>query len=150
MFLLEKLNPYERAVFILKEVFSFSHDEVAELLDISSVNSRQILRRAKDKVRSPVKKHESDIKEQQELLEAFLLAVYQKNFDKLKDILLKDIVMYQDGGGKMAAASSQLPALKKSPNSWMLSWTWNRKWNLVQTPFIKRTRRHPDPQEQCP
>jgi RNA polymerase sigma-70 factor (ECF subfamily) len=113
LFLLEKLNPYERAVFILKEVFSFSHDEVAETLDLSSANCRQILHRAKDKVRSPVKKQESDLKEQQDLLEAFLLAVYEKNFDNLRDIFLKDIVMYQDGGGKMSAALKPIAGFEK-------------------------------------
>jgi RNA polymerase sigma-70 factor (ECF subfamily) len=113
LFLLEKLNRYERAVFILKEVFSFSHDEVAETLDINSANCRQILHRAKDKVRSPVKKQESDLKEQQDLLEAFLLAVYEKKFDKLRDIFLKDIVMYQDGGGKMSAALKPIAGFEK-------------------------------------
>lgn len=113
LFLLERLNPYERAVFILKEVFSFSHDEVAETIGITPANCRQILHRAKDKVRAPVKKHGSDLEEQQALLEAFLLAVYQKNFDQLKDIFLKDIVMYQDGGGKMAAALKPIAGYDK-------------------------------------
>jgi RNA polymerase sigma-70 factor (ECF subfamily) len=113
LFLLEKLNPYERAVFILKEVFSVPHDEVAEMLNISSANCRQILHRAKDKVRSPVKKQQADLQEQQELLDAFLLAVYQKNFDKLKEIFLNDIVMYQDGGGKIAAALKPIAGFEK-------------------------------------
>jgi RNA polymerase sigma-70 factor, ECF subfamily len=104
MFLLEKLNPYERAVFLMKEVFSFPHQEIATTLNISAENCRQILHRAKDKVRSPAKHQQADLRKQQELLEAFLLAVYQKQFDKLKDIFLTDIVMYQDGGGKIAAA----------------------------------------------
>jgi len=104
IFLLERLNPYERAVFLMKEVFAFPHPEIATTLNISAENCRQILHRAKDKVRSPAKLLEADLLKQQDLLDAFLLAVYQKDFDKLKDIFLKDIVMYQDGGGKIAAA----------------------------------------------
>jgi RNA polymerase sigma-70 factor (ECF subfamily) len=104
LFLLEKLNPYERAVFVLKEVFSFSHQQIATALHITSENCRQLFHRAKEKVRSPGKHQEAHIHKQQELLEAFLQAVYGKNFDKLQALFLEDIIMYQDGGGKMAAA----------------------------------------------
>jgi RNA polymerase sigma-70 factor (ECF subfamily) len=113
LFLLEKLNPYERAVFVLKEVFSLSHQQIATTLNITSDNCRQYLHRAKDKVRSPGKHQESEIKKQQELLEAFLQAAYQKNFDKLHEIFLEDIVMYQDGGGKMPAALKPIAGREK-------------------------------------
>lgn len=113
LFLLEKLNPYERAVFVLKEVFSFTHQEIATALNITSDNCRQILHRAKDKVRSPGKHHETALKKQQELTEAFLQAVYYKKFDKLQEIFVEDIVMYQDGGGKMAAALKPIAGLEK-------------------------------------
>ena len=113
LFLLEKLNPYERAVFVLKEVFSLSHQQIATTLNITSDNCRQYLHRAKDKVRSPGKHQESEIKKQQELLEAFLQAAYQKNFDKLHEIFLEDIVMYQDGGGKIAAALKPIAGREK-------------------------------------
>ena len=114
LFLLEKLNPYERAVFVLKEVFSLSHQEIATTLNITPDNCRQNLHRAKDKVRSPGKHKEAEIKKQQELLEAFLQAAYQKNFDKLQEILLEDIVMYQDGGGKIAAALKPISGREKT------------------------------------
>src|SRR5678815_140619 len=45
--LLEKLSPEERAVFLLKEVFEYEHAEIADMLAISTENSRQILHRAK-------------------------------------------------------------------------------------------------------
>ena len=104
LFLLEKLNPLERAVFILKEVFSYSHEKIAELLDISTDNSRQLLHRAKANVRSPKKKKEAELGEHKKLIDAFLLATYQKDFDKLKEIFLEDIVLYTDAGGKVSAA----------------------------------------------
>ena len=113
LFLLEKLNPYERAVFVLKEVFSLSHQEIATALNITSDNCRQVLHRAKDKVRLPGKHKEAEVKKQQELLEAFLQAAYQKNFDRLHEIFLEDIVMYQDGGGKLAAALKPIAGRKK-------------------------------------
>lgn len=113
MFLLGKLNPYERAVFILKEVFSFSHDEVSETIKLTSANCRQILHRAKDKLRSPHTKTTSDLQSQQQLLNAFLHAVYHKEFDRLKSIFINDIVMYQDGGGKIAAALKPIAGFEK-------------------------------------
>ncbi|HEX8548835.1 MAG TPA: sigma-70 family RNA polymerase sigma factor, partial [Cytophagaceae bacterium] len=79
LFLLEKLNPYERAVFILKEVFCLSHEEIAFALGLTIDNCRQILHRAKEKVRSPKKHQQAEIQRQQELLEAFLQAVFEKN-----------------------------------------------------------------------
>src|SRR5499427_3425835 len=45
--LLEKLSPEERAVFLLKDIFGYDHAEVAEMLDMSIENSRQLLHRAK-------------------------------------------------------------------------------------------------------
>ncbi len=113
LFLLERLNPYERAVFILKEVFSFSHDEVSEMLNITPANGRQIFHRAKEKLRSAEKKNKPDVQSQQQLLNAFLQAVYQKQFDELKKLFIEDIVMYQDGGGKIAAALKPIAGFEK-------------------------------------
>jgi RNA polymerase sigma-70 factor (ECF subfamily) len=113
LFLLEKLNPYERAVFVLKEVFSFSHQKIATTLHITPDNGRQLLHRAKEKVRSPGKRQEAHLHKHQQLLEAFLQAVYGKNFDKLQALFLEDIVMYQDGGGKMAAALKPIAGREK-------------------------------------
>jgi RNA polymerase sigma-70 factor (ECF subfamily) len=104
LFLLEKLNPYERAVFVLKQVFCFSHQQIATTLHITSHNCRQLFHRAKGKLNSPGKPKERQIDKQQQLLEAFLQAVYEKDFTKLQALFLEDIIMYQDGGGKMAAA----------------------------------------------
>ena len=50
LILLEKLNPKERAVFILKEGFGYAHEEIAEVLSATVENSRQLLSRAKRKL----------------------------------------------------------------------------------------------------
>jgi RNA polymerase sigma factor (sigma-70 family) len=51
LLLLEVLSAEERAVFLLKEVFDYEHTEIAEILGITSVNSRQLFHRAKDRVK---------------------------------------------------------------------------------------------------
>ena len=48
--LLEALSPEERAVFLLKEIFEYEHAEIAEMLGLSPANSRQLLRRAKQRL----------------------------------------------------------------------------------------------------
>jgi RNA polymerase sigma-70 factor, ECF subfamily len=113
LFLLEKLNPYERAVFVLKEVFSLPHPQIARTLGITADNCRQLFHRAKDKLRAPTKKQQVPMEKQQELLNAFLQAVYEKNYTQLEEIFLQDIVLYQDGGGKMAAALKPITGGKK-------------------------------------
>ncbi|MDQ3292372.1 MAG: sigma-70 family RNA polymerase sigma factor, partial [Bacteroidota bacterium] len=113
LFLLEKLNPYERAVFVLKEVFSLPHSQIASTLGITADNCRQLFHRAKDKLRAPTKQPKAQMEKQQELLDAFLQAVYEKNYSRLEEIFLQDIVMYQDGGGKMSAALKPIAGGKK-------------------------------------
>ena len=113
LFLLERLNPVERAVFVLKEVLAVAYHEIAAMLDLTEDNCRQLFHRAKEKVRAPKKKQEADIKKHAELTEAFLQAVYVNDYKKLQDIFLNDIVMYQDGGGKMAAALKPLHGIDK-------------------------------------
>lgn len=97
--LLENLNPKERAVFILKEGFSYSHSEIAELLEISPDNSRQLLSRAGKQLK--------DISYMPDnfnsTINSDVLKKYQKalNESKIKDIeslLVNDIKLTADGG----------------------------------------------------
>lgn len=113
LFLLEKLNPYERAVFVLKEVFSYSYEEISAFLEQSQENCRQLLHRAKEKVRAPKKRQEAEVDQHRELLEAFLIAYHQNEFKKLEELFRKDIVLYSDGGGKMAAALKPIHGMEK-------------------------------------
>jgi RNA polymerase sigma-70 factor (ECF subfamily) len=48
--LLQRLNPVERAVFLLREIFDFDYSEVAAMVSLSEANCRQILKRAKEHV----------------------------------------------------------------------------------------------------
>jgi RNA polymerase sigma-70 factor (ECF subfamily) len=48
--LLESLNPTERAVFLLREVFDYDYEEISSLVGKSEANCRQISRRARDSV----------------------------------------------------------------------------------------------------
>ncbi len=105
LLLLENLPPLERAVFILREAFDLSHEQIASMLDLSAANSRQLLRRAKQHLDSA--DHETSALEHSELepiLSRFIEAATTGNLDALHDLMTDDIVAYSDGGGKVSAA----------------------------------------------
>ncbi len=101
--LLEKLNPKERAVFILKESFDYTHEEIAEILGMAEENSRQLLSRAKSKLFKPGPSKEINLRDQRTntLLQNFIDAIRDRNLEKLEGLLAQDIAFYADGGGKV-------------------------------------------------
>lgn len=102
--MLEKLNPVERAVFILREAFEFQHQDVAEVIGKSVDNSRQLDRRAREKLRYDKVKYQIAEDSHQKLLLQFMAACASGQLDELADLLAEDIVAYSDGGGEVRAA----------------------------------------------
>jgi RNA polymerase sigma-70 factor, ECF subfamily len=102
--LLEKLNPVERAAFILRHAFDFSYHEISEICQLPEENARQMVHRAQEKLQKPRTRYEASTEERQKLLNAFLDACARQDATALKEILHHDVVMYSDGGGKMSAA----------------------------------------------
>jgi RNA polymerase sigma-70 factor, ECF subfamily len=97
--LLERLSPVERAVFLLRDVFDFGFDEIADIVGKSEDNCRQIAVRARRHVqRKP--RFEASRKRREELARRFFEAVGAGKTDELVDMLSADVVLYTDGGGK--------------------------------------------------
>ena len=105
--LLEHLNPKERAVFILKETFDFTHDEIGELLDINKEHSRQLLKRSKEKISLPVAKPKSGHADQQ-LITQLADAITSADIEAAKRLLAEDVQSVSDGGPHMRAARKML------------------------------------------
>jgi RNA polymerase sigma-70 factor, ECF subfamily len=103
LFLLERLTPLERAVFLLREVFEYEYAEISRIVEQSEVNCRQILRRARQHVRQERPRFVPSHQQQEELIERFLQASAQGDMDGLLSLLSKEIVVYADGGGKTTA-----------------------------------------------
>jgi RNA polymerase sigma-70 factor, ECF subfamily len=101
---LERLSPQERAVLLLYEVLEHDHNEIAELLEISSASSRQILHRAKERVAAEKRRFTPPPEQQRKLIESFMAALAAGNVDALRDVLAHDVVALGDGGGKAFAA----------------------------------------------
>jgi RNA polymerase sigma-70 factor (ECF subfamily) len=106
--LLERLNPVERAVFLLRDVFDFGFDEIADIVGKSEDNCRQIAVRARRHVQDRKPRFEASRKRRQELARRFFEAVGAGKTDQLVDLLAADVVLYTDGGGKGPAFSKPL------------------------------------------
>lgn len=100
MFLLEQLNPKERAVFILKEAFAYKHREIAEVLSCSAAHSRKLLSRARSKVRgvNPNPAGVPAAGEHAKQVEKYLKAIRNRDLETLQSLLAEDVVLYADGG----------------------------------------------------
>jgi RNA polymerase sigma-70 factor (ECF subfamily) len=102
---LETLNPAERAVFVLRDVFDTSYDEIAAAVDKSPAAVRQIAHRARDHVAARRPRVPVSTTEQQQVVDRFLAAVQGGDLQGLLDVLAPDVVVVTDGGGVVAAAA---------------------------------------------
>ncbi len=98
--LLEKLSPVERAVFLLREVFDYSYDEVAGIVGKSPDNCRQVLARAHRHVEEGRRRFEVSREERDEVARRFVAAWEEGDIERLIDLLAPDATVYGDGGGK--------------------------------------------------
>jgi RNA polymerase sigma-70 factor (TIGR02957 family) len=98
--LLERLSPLERAVFVLREVFGFGFDEVAEAVGRSEDACRQLRARARRHMDAGQPRFEAARKERDELASRFFDALREGDVDGLRDLLAADVSMAGDGGGR--------------------------------------------------
>ncbi|WP_093762320.1 RNA polymerase sigma factor SigJ [Streptomyces sp. BpilaLS-43] len=101
---LETLSPLERAVFVLKEVFGFSHAEIAETVERSEAAVRQAAHRAREHVRAGRPRFPADRSRQREVTERFLAAATGGDVNALMELLSPDVTLWTDGGGKVRQA----------------------------------------------
>ena len=101
--LLEKLSPLERAVFLLREVFDYPYDEVAEIVGKSPDNCRQILVRAHKHIEEGRRRFDVSREEREEVARRFLAAWEEGDTDALVELLAPDATVFGDGGGKAPA-----------------------------------------------
>ena len=105
--LLEKLTPQERAIFLLKEIFSYDYDELAEIFGKTTDNCRQILKRAKDHLGKDSRRFKVDMHVHERILQNFLAAVSAGSMEGLIRLLKEDILLFADGGGAVFAIQEQ-------------------------------------------
>ncbi|WP_412542907.1 sigma-70 family RNA polymerase sigma factor [Longispora sp. K20-0274] len=99
--LMERLSPLERAVYILREAFSYSHGEIAELLDITESASQQHLHRARRRITTTRRGAggEVDPASARRIVEEFLTAASSGRTERLVALLTDDAIAISDGAG---------------------------------------------------
>jgi RNA polymerase sigma-70 factor, ECF subfamily len=105
---LERLSPLERAAFLLHDVFDLEYDEVARHLDRTPAACRQLISRARKRVKADYARREVAEEERQRLIEAFAGAVRSRDVTALAQVLAEDAVLLADGGGRVNAVPRPL------------------------------------------
>jgi RNA polymerase sigma-70 factor (TIGR02957 family) len=105
---LESLSPEQRAVLLLRDVFDYSYAEIAEIVDKSEVNVRQLATRARRHVEQRRPRFQATREQRDELARRFFAAVDRGDLAGLEALLAHDVQLTGDGGGKAPAIARPL------------------------------------------
>jgi len=106
--LLERLSPEQRAVFLLREVFDYGYDAIAEIVGKSEAACRQLTVRARRQVEQDRPRFEASRQEHNDLARMFMTAAQTGDLDGLEALLAHDVALHGDGGGKVRAIAHPL------------------------------------------
>jgi RNA polymerase sigma-70 factor (TIGR02957 family) len=106
--LLENLSPEQRAVFLLREVFDYPYDRIAEIVGKSEVAVRQLAVRSRRHVEEGRSRFEASRGQRDELARHFLAAAQDGDLEALEALLAHDVVLHGDGGGRAPALARPL------------------------------------------
>jgi RNA polymerase sigma factor (sigma-70 family) len=95
---LETLNPAERLAFVMHDIFAVPFDEIAPIVDRTPEAARQLASRARRRVRAERTVPDANLETQREVINAFLAAARDGDFDRLVAVLDPDVVLRQDFG----------------------------------------------------
>lgn len=101
---LERLNPVERAVLVLRDAFDLEYAEIADAIEKTPANVRQIAKRARDRIGDPDRGRPVSIEERERLALAFMAAALSGEVEQIRERLAEDAILYTDGGGEVTAA----------------------------------------------
>ena len=102
---LERLDPLERAVFLLRDVFDLDYAEIVPVVERTTAACRQIAHRAREHLGTERRRHRPNARQHRRLARAFAAAAYDGDLAGLVRLLAADIVVTSDGGGKVSAAT---------------------------------------------
>ena len=105
---LETLSPPERLAFVLHDIFAVPFDEIAMIVDRSPEAARQLASRARRRVQAENTAPDADLKAQREVVEAFLAAARDGDFDRLVAVLDPDVVLRVDLGPLLVGGSREV------------------------------------------
>ena len=111
---MERLSPLERAAFILHDIFDYSFEEVSDLLERDNAACRQLAARGRKRLKDSRPRFPIEQDEGERIAQAFFQASRHGDPDSLKHLLAQDVIIYNDGGGKVIAALNPIYGLEKS------------------------------------
>ena len=103
--LLEQLQPFERAVFLLREVFAYEFAEIATMLGKSEAACRRSFSRAKLHLQAHRPRFPASRETHRQLLDGYIQAVETGETETLMSLLSEDVILWTDGGGKARTAA---------------------------------------------
>jgi RNA polymerase sigma factor (sigma-70 family) len=106
---LESLTPAERLAFVLHDVFGVPFDQIAPVVERSPAATRQLASRARRRVRAEAPEPDADLAVQQRVVDAFLAAARDGDFEGLLRVLDPDVVLRVDGGPNAPRAFARAP-----------------------------------------
>lgn len=107
LLVLEQLQPVERAVFLLREVFDYDYAEIAGFLGKSEVACRQWFSRAKKHLADHRPRFSTPPETQRQMLISFQRAIQGGEMNTLMNLLSEDVTFWADGGGKVKGVATQ-------------------------------------------
>src|SRR5256714_3505897 len=107
LLLMEQLQPIERAVFLLREVFEYDYSEIAAFLGKSEVTCRQWFSRAKNHLGDHRPRFPASPDTHRQLLTGFLQAAQAGEMPALMNLLAEDVTLWVDSGGKVKGAATR-------------------------------------------
>jgi len=105
---LQTLAPAERLAFVLHDMFAVPFDEIAPIVDRSPEATRQLASRARRRVRGSAPVGDADLDRQREVVDAFLAAAREGNFEGLLAVLDPDVVLRADSGPGLPGATVEV------------------------------------------
>jgi RNA polymerase sigma-70 factor (TIGR02957 family) len=105
---LESLSPEQRAAFLLREVFDYPYDRIAEVVGKSQDNVRQLVSRARRHVDERQPRYEPSAELRNELARRFIAAAREGEVEQLESLLAEDVELHGDGGGRVPALARPL------------------------------------------
>ncbi|MBV9264536.1 MAG: sigma-70 family RNA polymerase sigma factor [Acidobacteriaceae bacterium] len=109
---LQRLSPSERLAYVLHDMFDMPFDEIAPIVDCSAQAARQLASRARRRIRGAESRPDSDRRARRAVVDAYVAAARDGNFDALIALLHPNVVLRSDRGPKPEGASVEVRGAK--------------------------------------
>ncbi len=132
---LERLGPEERAAFLLREVFDYSYAELAGVLDRSEAASRQMVSRARARIRDERPRFKVSEEDHRRVAQRFVDAIMREDTEAFLNLLTEEVSWVSDGGGKAPAATKVVHGTRAASRLAMgLARRWRGRWHAAVAP----------------